>query len=88
MTGFEEMTLGHTSWTQRKIDPYWNDDRECIVTIQDAIAATRGCTPDWYDYDVYWQPYIDAVWPGGAPDECKTITHWELSVILKKLGLT
>ncbi len=46
------------------------------------------CVPSWYDYDVYWKPYIDAVWLGGAPDECKTLTHWELSVILKKLGLT
>jgi len=45
------------------------------------------CVPDWYDYAVYWKPYIDTVWSGGAPDECKTLTHWELSVVLKKLNL-
>jgi len=38
LTGLSEMTLGHLSWTGRKIDPFWNGDRECIVTIQDAIA--------------------------------------------------
>ncbi len=94
MFPWTERTLGHKSWSRRKIDPNWsvglpNDGGACIIDIQDAIAATPAdCVPDWYSYDEYWQPYIDAVWPGGAPGECEVITQWQMSVILKKLGLT
>lgn len=38
MCGLSEMTLGHTSWTQRKIDPYWDNDRDCITSIQADVA--------------------------------------------------
>jgi len=39
MCGLKEMTLGHRSWSQRKIDPYWNDDRDCIIQVQDEVAT-------------------------------------------------
>lgn len=39
MTGLKEMTLGHRSWSQRKIDPYWNNDRDCIIQVQEAVAG-------------------------------------------------
>ncbi len=43
MYGWEERTLGHLSWTGRKIDPRWsvglpNDGTDCIIDVQDAIA--------------------------------------------------
>jgi len=39
MTGLKEMTLGHRSWSQRKIDPYWDNDHDCIVKVQEAVAT-------------------------------------------------
>lgn len=44
MFGWTERTLGHKSWSKRKIDPYWtvglpNDGTDCVVDIQDAIAG-------------------------------------------------
>jgi len=41
--GWTERTLGHRSWSTRKIDPKWavglaNDGAECIVDVQDEIA--------------------------------------------------
>ena len=43
MFGWTERTLGHLSWSLRKIDPRWsvglpNDGAHCIIDIQDAIA--------------------------------------------------
>lgn len=32
-------TIGHVTWSRRKIDPYWNGQEDRIVTIQDRIAA-------------------------------------------------
>lgn len=46
------------------------------------------CVPDWYDSEEYWEPYVNTIWKGGAPDPCQPITHWQMSVILRKLGLT
>lgn len=42
MFGWKERTLGHLSWTRRKIDPRWvvgleHDGSDCIVDIQEAI---------------------------------------------------
>ena len=48
MTGLDEMTLGHLSWSRRKIDPYWNNDRECIIQVQEAVAG--GETEDEVTY--------------------------------------
>ena len=45
MTGLKEMTLGHRSWSQRKIDPYWDNDHDCIVKVQEAVAAAHGSPP-------------------------------------------
>jgi len=44
MTGLKEMTLGHLSWSQRKIDPYWNNDRDCIIEVQERVAGHNGGT--------------------------------------------
>ncbi len=44
MFGWRERTLGHVSWTRRKLDPYWstgrpNDGLRCIIDVQDTIAG-------------------------------------------------
>ncbi len=31
-------TIGHLTWTKRKIDPYWDGRRDVIVRVQDTIA--------------------------------------------------
>ena len=43
MFGWTERTLGHLSWSKRKIDPKWSvgmphDGADCIIDVQDAIA--------------------------------------------------
>lgn len=43
MFDWSERTMGHTSWTQRKIDPRWSvglphDGEDCIIDIQNAIG--------------------------------------------------
>jgi len=35
-------TIGHLTWTKRKIDPYWDGMKDVIVTIQDAVAELMG----------------------------------------------
>ncbi len=50
MFGWSERTLGHLSWSQRKIDPRWtvgkpNDGNACIIDIQNEIAEQLGGTP-------------------------------------------
>ena len=50
MFGWNERTLGHTSWTKRKIDPKWSvglpsDGADAIIGVQDAIADI-GPAPD------------------------------------------
>ena len=47
MFGWSERTLGHLSWSQRKIDPRWtvgkpNDGNACIIDVQNEIAAILG----------------------------------------------
>ena len=47
MFGWTERTLGHLSWSQRKIDPRWsvglpNDGNACIIDVQDTIKARLG----------------------------------------------
>lgn len=56
MFDLKEMCLGHTSWTQRKVDPRWSvglphDGRDAIMDIQDAIA--KGETP--VDLNCPWE---------------------------------
>ena len=46
MTGLSEMTLGHRSWSQRKIDPYWNNDVDCITTVQELVALGGNVDPN------------------------------------------
>ncbi len=45
MCGLEEMTLGHLSWSTRKIDPYWNNDRDCIIEVQNRVAGDEPTDP-------------------------------------------
>lgn len=42
MFGWQERTIGHQSWTTRKIDPRWDSRDDCIIPIQDAIQAELG----------------------------------------------
>ena len=54
MCGLKEMTLGHRSWSQRKIDPRWqvglpNDGDDCIIDVQDAVAAGNMNPPEEED---------------------------------------
>ena len=58
MTGLGEMTLGHRSWTRRKIDPYWDGDPDCIITIQDAIKEGHDMPNDcpWDLCDRHYTP--------------------------------
>jgi hypothetical protein len=45
MFALGEMTLGHLSWSQRKIDPYWNNDHDCIVRVQELVAGGGNVDP-------------------------------------------
>jgi len=38
-------TIGHLTWTKRKQDPYWDNRRDIIVHIQDAVAEMMGDVP-------------------------------------------
>lgn len=40
--GWRERTLGHLSWSSRKIDPRWNSRNDAILPIQDEIARRLG----------------------------------------------
>lgn len=70
MFGWEERTLGHTSWSQRKIDPKWsvglpNDGADCIIDIQDAIAEWES---EDVDYDLIREIVREEVeWVLGGP---------------------
>lgn len=75
MTGLKEMTLGHRSWSQRKIDPYWNNDHDCIITVQELVArggnVDENCpwtnmddkNADWYTT----YPQCDSHYIGNGP---------------------
>ena len=57
MFGLSEMTLGHTSWTKRKIDPYWNGDSDCIIKVQDAVKSGN------MEDDMEWSDIVsDGTW--------------------------
>ena len=38
-------TIGHLTWTKRKLDPYWDGRRDVIVHIQEAVADYMGQGP-------------------------------------------
>jgi len=77
MCGLKEMTLGHRSWSQRKIDPYWNNDVDCIIPVQERVALGGNVDPncpwtnqsdknrDWYTTD----PQCDLHYVGNLPIE-------------------
>ena len=37
-------TIGHLTWTKRKVDPHWNGDKDRIVYIQDKIEEAVAMT--------------------------------------------
>ena len=45
MCNLKEMTLGHRSWTTRKIDPYWDNDASCIIEVQNRVAGDEPTDP-------------------------------------------
>lgn len=50
MFGWTDRTMGHTSWTKRKIDPRWSvglphDGEDCIIDIQNAIGHDGPVVP-------------------------------------------
>ena len=69
LLALSEMTLGHTSWTKRKIDPYWNGNSDCIVSIQDAVKAAKGDDMQWSDIvdDATWSKAYDDGFIEGDP---------------------
>jgi len=46
-------TIGHVSWTARKIDPTWNWESDRIVVIQDAVAEMMEGDMAAYNKDIY-----------------------------------
>lgn len=65
MFGWSERTLGHLSWSQRKIDPYWqvgqpHDGHDCIIDIQDAIAEGNAVFTHFKigTENAEWEPYV------------------------------
>jgi len=46
MCDLKEMTLGHRSWSLRKIDPFWNDDPNCITQVQASVAEGGNMEPN------------------------------------------
>ena len=95
--GKQEMTLGHNSWTKRKVDPDWtvglpNDGDRCIIDIQDAIAAGDTCYPDVPNDHLF---YSDIEWarengitkvPCGSnyrPDD--PVTRGEMAAFMRRL---
>ncbi len=69
-------SLGDTMHFEIDVPP-----EKCEPVALDPIA----CIPDWAKS--YWQPYVDAVWPGGAPQPCEPILHWQMANLIEKLGL-
>ncbi len=60
MCDLKEMTLGHRSWSQRKIDPYWDNDTDCITTVQSRVQG---------DDDMTWADIVDdATWTKAYED--------------------
>jgi len=66
-------TIGHLTWTTRKIDPYWDGRKDVIVHIQDAVAEMMEEEPvPETSLDVEkWQNYLNR-WmvehaPGNVP---------------------
>ena len=55
--------IGHLTWTQRKLDPYWNGERDRIVYIQNAIEQEM----KMIYRDVINVPNVD--WAHGVVDD-------------------
>jgi len=80
-------TIGHLTWTKRKIDPYWDGKRDVIVRIQDAVAEMMddpGGVPPPVD------PPVEP--PPGGDVDYRTIKNvpdagWARSVIDRMLCL-
>ena len=91
MFGWNERTLGHTSWTGRKPDPEWslglpNDGRDAIVDVQNAIAdiGPIPIPPPTNGVDVYL-PLIEGDGFDVNPDRREDV-RW-LQMALRRAGL-
>ena len=58
-------TIGHLTWTKRKIDPFWDGQRDIIIPIQDAVAEYMN--DDGGPTDPPVDPPVDPP-PGGDVD--------------------
>ena len=93
MFGMVESSLGHTSWSQRKIDPKLsvglpNDGANCIIDFQDGIATEGECGMPKQQ----WDQFIDALfetpyfvgdpnyWKNLDPDSAEWVDFWNAFV--------
>jgi len=72
-------TIGHLTWSRRKIDPYWDGRADIIVAIQDAVAAEMQG-----DHAVTYEEFVEGIVTGWAEDSTKTRTEFDR---LKALGI-
>lgn len=87
-------TIGHLTWSGRKIDPYWQGQRDRIVTIQDAVAAMMEdemttvfkIGQEYPNYEeVSWLLFIEAggtVDPNQNSSQIQTALPWKTQVKL------
>jgi len=58
-------TIGHLTWSGRKIDPYWDGQRDIIVYLQDAVAEYMNDEPIG---DEMWNEWVIGLVEGYAED--------------------
>lgn len=90
MFSWKQRTIGHLTWTRRKLDPWWNNDRGCIVPIWEEVTARLGTAPP-----------IEPPDPGGPPlnnvgrnmqyvregDTGQEVEYWQVMAIQVVTGL-
>lgn len=60
--GWTERTVGHQSWTLRKIDPRWDGTDDCIIQVQDEIQRLL-TEPETEEEDMTWADIVaDSTW--------------------------
>jgi hypothetical protein len=60
-------TIGHLTWSTRKVDPYWQGDEARIVTIQDKVEERMGGT-----MGTAWEQWVEGLVTAWAEDPIKT----------------
>ena len=74
-------TIGHLTWTRRKVDPWWDGQQDIIVTIQDAVAEYMnddGPIPPPIGDDM-WNEWVIGLVEGYAEDPAffqTTLERW------------